>query len=103
MAVIVVDGVVLRASVVPERDRPRTPAEPAAELRPRLVTEEIIEQRRAFFLRHPVEPDGVGDVDVQRAPAGLGMPADHRMRGEVVLPDLASAVLHAILARPTRV
>src|SRR5688572_28784457 len=71
MTGVVVDGVVLRAPVVPEGERARAPAKPAGELRPRLVAEEIVEQGRAFLLGHAVEAHGVGDVHVERPPAGL--------------------------------
>src|SRR5687767_1276580 len=98
MTGVVVDGVVLRAAVVPEGDRARAPPKPAGELRSRLVAEEIVEQWRAFLLGHAVEAHGVGDVHVERPPARLRMAADDGMRGHVVLLPLAGAVLHAVLA-----
>ena len=80
---VVPHGAVLGAAVVPERDRPGPPAEPAGELRPRLVAEEIVEQRRALLLRHAVEAHGMADVDVERLPSRLGMDADDRVHRDV--------------------
>jgi len=67
--VIVVHGVVLRAAVIPERQRARAPLEAAGELGPDLVAEKKREQRRAFLFGHAAEAHRVPDVDVQRLAA----------------------------------
>src|SRR5947209_20275330 len=55
VAVIIVDRIVQRAAIVPQRDRADLPAKPAREFRPRHVAEQILEDRRAFFLAHILE------------------------------------------------
>ena len=99
MPLIVVDRVVLRAAVVPQRDRPRTPAEAAGEVRADLMAEEILEQRRALLLRHAVEGDRVRRIDVECLAARLRMHADGGMCGDVLLLRVdARAVLDPVLA-----
>jgi hypothetical protein len=100
VSVIVVDGVVLGAAVVPERQRARMPAEPARELRAHLVSVEVMQERRALLLRHALESNRVGDVDVERAAARLGMQAHDRVGGGVLLPGVGPpAVPQTVLAR----
>ena len=75
---IVVDREVLRAAIVPERQRAGLPAEPAGELRPRRVLLQEVDQRLAFLVGHAVEMLHVA-ADIQRLAAGLRMRADQRM------------------------
>src|SRR5262245_27792113 len=58
-SVIVVDGIVLRAAVVPERERAGLPAIAAGELRLHLMAEQEIKQRRALLHREALELGGV--------------------------------------------
>src|SRR2546421_9292813 len=51
-AVVVVDGIVHGAAVVPDRERAGLPAEAAGEFRPGAVLVEEIEQRPALRLAH---------------------------------------------------
>ena len=84
--VIVVDRIVLRAAIVPQRDRARLPAEAAGEFRARrMLGEQIVQQRRAFLRRHVLEAQRVPAIDVERLAAGLGMRAHHRMLGDILL------------------
>ena len=85
VGLIVVDRVVLGAAVVPERQGAGPPAEAARELRPGLVAEEIVEDRRAFLRRRPLEAHGVRDVHVERSTAGLRMHAHDGMGRDVFL------------------
>jgi hypothetical protein len=61
---IVVDRVMHRRAVIPERHCTRTPTEPAGEFRLNLVLEKEIQNGRAFLLGHAVEADRVGSIDV---------------------------------------
>src|SRR5882762_2381924 len=79
--VIVVQGVVLRAAVVPERERAHAPAEPAGELGTHLVPIEELQQRRALLLGQVLEAHGVADVYVERLAPGLRMGANDRVLG----------------------
>ena len=69
----IVNRQVFDATIVPEGDRPRRIAEPAGELCPVAVVQQIAQQRLAFFLGHALEPHAVGVVDEQRFPAGFGV------------------------------
>src|SRR5262245_11155232 len=66
LAVIVVDRVVQRAAIVPDRQRALVPAEAAGELRANAVLVEEIEQRPALGLGHVGEAHGVDGVHEQR-------------------------------------
>ena len=98
-ALVVVHRVVLDAAVVPQRERPDLPAEPARELGLHLVLEEEAQQRPALLLGHPVEAGCMGHVDVEGTASGLGMDADDRVHRLVLLRldgvavDVADAVL----------
>src|SRR5688572_12207151 len=87
VAVVVVDRVVLRAAVVPERDRSRLPCKAAGELRPHLVAEKELEQRRALLVRHPLEPGGVRDIYIECFATGLRMRSHNRMLADVFARD----------------
>src|SRR5207253_5031956 len=67
-AAIVVDRVVLDATIVPERDRIGLPAETAGEFRAHRVVAEIFQQRGALRLGHVLEAQGEGAIDVKRLP-----------------------------------
>src|SRR5689334_23160822 len=75
----VVDGQVLGAAVVPERDGAVRPAEAAGELRPVAVLQKILQKRAAFRLGPALEADRVGAVDEQALAAGFRMRAHHGM------------------------
>src|SRR5207248_11078948 len=95
LAVIVVDRVVLRAAVVPDRERAGRPADPAGEFGPRLVRLKPFDQRAALVLAHVLEADGVAAADVQRLAAGLRMRARDGMLGLVLVGGVGVAHLHA--------
>src|SRR5207247_8310221 len=59
VAVVVVDRVVLRAAVVPERNRADAPRKAAGKFRPDLLLEEKSQQRRALLLGHALEAHSV--------------------------------------------
>src|SRR6516225_10790101 len=75
-SVVIVDRVVLDRAVVPERQRPRLPTEPASEFGAHRMTVEIVQQRRALCLGHVLEPQREGTVDVECLSAGLAMGAN---------------------------
>src|SRR5271166_4058095 len=81
LAGVVVHRVVLRAAIVPDRQRSRRPAESAGEFRTDLVAEQEFQQRRALLLRHAGETNRVRPVDIQRLAPGFGMCAYRRMLG----------------------
>ena len=81
----------LHAKVVQEDDRTLLPAEAARELGADLVSEEVVEDRGALLLGHPVQPHRMGDVDVQRLAARLRMHADDWVRGFVDLPRVGES------------
>src|SRR5262245_23263484 len=83
IATVVVDGIVLGATIVPEADRANLPAEAAGELRPRLVLAQKVEQRRTFHFGHVLETQGVRHIDVERLATRLRMRAHHGMLGNV--------------------
>src|SRR5678816_2757634 len=85
VSVIVIDRVVLRAAIVPERERAHAPAEAAGELGPDLMLEQIAEQWRALLLVHVLEPHRVRDVHIQRPASGLRMRAHYRMLREILI------------------
>src|SRR5215467_13371869 len=74
--VIIVDGIVLRATIVPERERPGLPAEAAGEFRTCQVVEEIVEDWCTFRCSHVLEADGVTAVHVERLAPGFRMGPD---------------------------
>src|SRR6266581_8910478 len=98
MAVVVVDGIVLAAAVVPERERAGAPLEAAGEFRLHLVAEQELQQRRALFLGHAGKARGVRGVDIQRLAPGLRMRAHHGVLREVVL-AFAALFLDTVFAR----
>ena len=53
---------------------------------------EEFKQRLTFFLRHTLKTDGVGLVDEQALPSGLGMRPNHRMDGFINLPAFISGL-----------
>src|SRR5437660_1606024 len=100
VAVIVVHRVVLRAAVIPDGERAGLPGEAAGELRPDLVLEEKLQQRRALLLGHAAKAHGMGEIDVERFAAGLRMRAHHRMLGRELFADVVASVgLEPVLAR----
>ena len=79
-AVLVVDGVMLRAAIVPTSHRAGLPAEPAGKFGPRLVFEQKAKQRRAFLYCHALEMQRVGAIDIEQFPPRFGVGAYDRMR-----------------------
>jgi len=79
LAVIIVDGVVQDAAIVPERDRIGLPAEAAGEFGPHCVLSQILQERRAFLFRHVLETHGECRIDIERSAAGLDMSAHDRV------------------------
>jgi CheY-like chemotaxis protein len=79
IAIVVVQGIVLYAAIVPKRDRTRLPAEAARVFRPDGVLEEKLHQRTAFVDSHILEADREVPVDVQAFPACLRVGADNRV------------------------
>src|SRR5258706_3845335 len=98
MAVVIVDRVVLRAAVVPERERARAPLDTAVEFRLRLVAKKELQERLALLLGHAVEAHGVGGVHVERLAAGLRMRAHDRVPADELL-RLAALLLDSVFAR----
>src|SRR5262245_58281726 len=93
--VVIVDGVVLSAAIVPEGEGARLPAETAGELGTDLMREQVIEKRLALLHGPALEMGGVGGVDVERLPARLGVRADHGVGSDEHLqldPCLAQSV-----------
>src|SRR5260370_28764759 len=64
VAVIIVDRIVLRAAIVPQRDRARLPTKAAGEFRARRSLEQINEDGRAFLLGHVPEAPRVTEVHI---------------------------------------
>src|SRR5262249_9194959 len=95
LAVVVVDRVVLRAAVVPDRERARHPAHAAGELVPGLVRLEEVDDRPALLLAHVAKAHGVAAAAVERLLARLGVRARDRMLGLVFLGPFDAADLHA--------
>src|SRR4051794_19484399 len=98
MPVVVVDRIVLRAAVVPQRERADAPAEAAGELGLHLVAEQVLQERRALLFGHAVEADGMGDVDVKRFAPGLRMGTYHRVHTNELF-RFAPLLLDAVLPR----
>ena len=99
LAVVVVDRVVQGAAIVPQGQRARGPAEAAGVFRADGVLAEIVQQGGAFLHRHVLEAQRVGDVDVERLPAGFRVGADDGVAGLVEgFGVVALAVLDAVFA-----
>ena len=79
IALVIVDGNMLKAAIIPKRDGARRPRKAAGEFRLCRVFEEILQKRLALFLRHPFEIMRRRDVNVERLSPGLRMRADDRM------------------------
>src|SRR6516165_4761675 len=95
-SVVIVDGVVLGAAIVPEGEGARLPAETAGELGTDLMREQVFEKRLALLNCPALEMGGMGGVDVERLPARLGVRADHGVGSDEHLqlhPCLAQTVL----------
>src|SRR5438105_3519753 len=76
---VVPDRLVLRAAVVPERDRVRAPAETAGPLVAVAVLVQELEDRLALVARKLVDVRGEVGVDVDRLPARDRVAHDHRV------------------------
>src|SRR5689334_12581349 len=75
IAVVIVHRIVLRAAIVPERERAHLPREATGELGAHLVLKQVIKDRRAFLLRHAAKARGVCKIYIQRLAPRLGMRA----------------------------
>ena len=72
LTMVIVDRVVLDATVVPKGNCVGAPAEAAGEFGPYQVAVEIVEERRALFFAHAAEADREGAVDEQPLAPGFG-------------------------------
>src|SRR3954468_5222020 len=70
LALVVVHRVVLRAAVVPHRERAGLPAHAAAELRADLVRLQELNERPAFVLAHVAKANGMAARNIQRFATG---------------------------------
>src|SRR5438067_10059330 len=95
LPVVVVDREVLRAAVVPDRERARRPAHAAGEFRPRLLLLQELDERAALRLGHALQADGVAAADVERLASGIGMGAHDGMLGLVLLGAIGVVHFHA--------
>ena len=82
-AVIVVDRIVQRAAIVPERQRADAPIEAAGKFRLGLVLKQEIEQRRTLGFGHILETHRVADIYVKRLSSGFRMRTDHWMLADI--------------------
>jgi hypothetical protein len=73
-AVIVVNRIVERATIVPERQRADAPIEAAGEFGLGLVLKQEIEQWRTFGLGHILETHRVADTPCVRFPDACALP-----------------------------
>src|SRR5688572_15843375 len=87
----IIDGEVLDAAIVPEGDGALLPAEAARELGAVAVLEQEIEERLALRLRHALEADRVGGIDVEERAARLGMRPDDWVDGDRLAPRVVVA------------
>ena len=81
ITVVVIQGIVLYAAIVPKCDRTRVPAEATCVFWPDGMFEEKLQQGAAFLYGHVLEADREVSVDVEALPAGLRMRADDRVLG----------------------
>src|SRR3954466_13163090 len=79
MTIVIIQGIVLYAAIVPKRDGTRLPAEAARVFRPDGVLEEKLQQGTAFLDGHILEADREVPIDVQAFPACLRVGADNRV------------------------
>ncbi len=96
--VVVVDRVVERTTIIPQRDRTGFPPKATGELRLDLVLEEVAKKRPALFLGEAHETLRVRGVDVEGAPLGFGVDSDRGVDCLVV-----RRIDRAILSRPVHV
>src|SRR6202007_410661 len=80
-ALIIIERIMPRGTVVPERDGTLLPSETRLEFRSRGVCIEEIQERLAFPLGPALEVRGEIAVDVKRRPAGVGMADDDGVHG----------------------
>src|SRR5215813_4378666 len=79
---IVPDRLVMRAAIVPERDRMRAPAEAAGPFRLVAMIDQESQHPLALESRQFIDLRGEVGVDVNDLLAGDGMLRDHRVDGE---------------------
>src|SRR5207248_1410572 len=95
LTMVIVHREVLRATVVPHRERARRPAHAAGEFRPRLLLLQELDERAALRLGHALQADGVAAADVERLASGIGMGAHDGMLGLVLLGAIGVVHFHA--------
>ena len=77
--IIVVNRMVHGRTVVPNRDRPRTPAEPTGKFITGRMLKQKIKDRPRLPLLHTLDPDSIILIDEQAFPTGFRMGPDDRM------------------------
>ena len=79
VAVVIIQGVVLRAAIIPECERALFPVKAALKLFALLHAIEILQQRTAFIDAHSINVGGVSIATVQGLTSRLWGGADDRM------------------------
>jgi hypothetical protein len=79
LAVIVIEGKMLGAQVIPERYGAGPPIEGAGEFGPGCVRIQIIQQGPALGLGHISKADGKAPINIEVFAARIRMGANHRM------------------------
>ena len=106
LTMVIVDRVVLDATVVPKGNCVGAPAEAAGEFGPYQVAVEIVEERRALFCAHAAEADREGAVDEQPLAPGFGMRADDGVLDfgmcGIAMPDVHRALCTAVMPSSMR-
>ena len=96
---IVRDHSMLRAAVIPHRDRVRTPSEAATEIRRLDMPVEKAQQRHTLARFHSFDRRGEGRVDEQALAPALRMGANTGCSAEITLGCLRTAEVIGLIAR----
>src|SRR6516165_8403265 len=102
LTMVIVDRVVLDATVVPKGNCVGAPAEAAGEFGPYQVGVEIVEERRALFFAHAAKADRESAVDEQPLAPGFGMRADNGVLDFGLCGIAAPDVHRALCRKPIR-
>ena len=94
MTGIVIHRDMFQAAVIPERHGALRPPKPITKLGLNSVREQIVQQWRAFFFRHVLEPARVSNVDVERLFAGFRMSSYYWVYMFRFLPCIVFAILN---------
>ncbi len=81
MAMIVVDWIMLGATIIPKRQRTRPPNEAANEFRFDLMAVKKIQNGHAFLFRHTCEANRMANIHEQCSASSFGMGTHHGMLG----------------------